>query len=659
VKKTIKVLISLVFLACSMPLLARPAAETETATEPAPAEDLPLVTEGGASPRLSAADLEDWLDGYMAASLAPSKIAGAVVSVVKNGQLLFSKGYGYANVETKKPMDPARTLVRVGSTSKLFTWIAVMQQYEQGKLDLNADVNSYLDFKIPELNGQPVTLNDVMTHRGGFEEGLKEVLVTDPTQYISTETYLKNHPRPRIFPAGEVPAYSNYGTALAGYIVERISGQSFDDYIDQHILSPLEMRQSSFRQPLPEGLQAEMSSGYTSDDQPPYAFEQITTAPAGSLSATANDMANFMIANLQDGRFKDRQILQAVTAELMQTSTVELPEGFATLAHGYFRGSENGRVVTGHGGDTIVFHTDLNMLPEENVGIFVSFNSRGAGDAVYGVRERLFVDFMDRYFPDNRATETPPAIADALQHAQALAGNYQSSRRIETAFLKLFYLLNQSKVIANEDGTISVNSPEDGKFREIAPNVWRDEESDHTLFVEKVNGRLTIADSRNPTDVMHAAPFTANANLNLFVFLGSLVVLLLALIAWPIGWCYRRYYGQSLALAGKQRLAYRLSRLAALGDLLYLAAWYQMLAPLLQMQVEAYGPAMDGTLRALQIAALVPVVGALIGLWNLELSLLSKRPFLAKFGNLLLALALLGMVWIAWTGGLISLNLEY
>lgn len=658
-KNSFRILLTIVALGFGWPALAQQEPALETQSQPLLAEELPVVVAEPTGPQLTPADLDDWLDGYMSAALKPSKIAGAVVSVVKDGQLLFSKGYGYADVETKKPMDPARTLVRPGSTSKLFTWTAVMQLVEQGKLDLDQDVNTYLDFQIPEHDGKPVTMNDLMIHRGGFEEGLKEVLVTDPTKYISTETYLKHHPRPRIFPAGAVPAYSNYGTALAGYIVERISGEPFEDYIEQHILLPLNMQHSSFHQPLPESLQADMSRGYTSDDQPPYAFEQITTAPAGALSATANDMANFMIAQLQDGRFEDRQILQATTAQLMHSPTLRLPDGFASLAHGFFNGRENGRTIIGHGGDSIVFHTDLNLITDENVGFFVSFNSRGAGDAVYGVRERLFRDFMDRYFPDPIPQQTPPAIAEAQADAQKLAGNYQSSRRIETGFLKLFYLLNQTKVMANEDGTISLSSSEDGKFREIAPNLWRDEDSDHMLFVEQVNGRLTIVDSQNPTDVLHAAPLTANASLNLFIVLGSLMVLLLTLIGWPLGWCYRRYYHQALRLTGKSRLAWRLSRLAVLGAFIYLGGWYMVIQPLFETRVEAFGPDLDGLLRTLQFGAILPIAGALIGLWNAWLSLRSDSPWAAKLGNLLLAAALLGIVWIAWTGSLMTFNLEY
>src|SRR5262249_14368293 len=155
---------------------------------------------------------------------------------VKDGTILLEKGYGYADVSKHTRMDPEQTMVRIGSTSKLFTWTAVMQLVEQGKLDLNRYVNDYLDFKIPHDFGKPVTLRDLMNHRGGFEEGLKDVLRTDTRDLPSTESYLKEHPRPMLFPPGDVPAYSNYGASVAGYIVQRVSGEPYEQYVERHIL---------------------------------------------------------------------------------------------------------------------------------------------------------------------------------------------------------------------------------------------------------------------------------------------------------------------------------------------------------------------------------------------------------------------------------------
>ncbi|QIB66904.1 serine hydrolase domain-containing protein [Kineobactrum salinum] len=638
------------------------ASAQETGPEPLPRTveamtEIPEISSTEAA-GLTAADLEAWVEGFMSASLNQAEIAGAVVSVVKGDQLLFSRGYGLADVEAETPMDPERTLVRVGSTSKLFTWTAVMQLVEQGRLNLDEDINQYLDISIPEGPGDPVTMNHLMTHRGGFEEGLREVLITDPASFITSEQYLKAHPRPRIFAAGEVPAYSNYGTALAGYIVERVSGEDFDDYIERHILAPLEMNHSTFRQPLPEPLRENLSKGYMSRQEPPRDFEMVSTAPAGSLTATANDMANFMIMHLRDGRFGDHSVLQPETARLMHSASAEHLPGFATMAHGFFRAQANGRLVLAHGGDTVVFHTDMNLVPEEDVGIFVSFNSRGARDAVYGIREQFFRDFMDRYFPAPEP-EDAPAIAEARQHAQEIAGHYQSSRRIETAFLKLLYLLTQEQVSAHEDGTLSLASRPDRRYREVAPDLWRQEGGEHALHITRSDGRVTIVDSANPVSVLQSVPALYSASVTSTILLGSVVVLLLAVLAWPVGWYYRRHYRQPVALSGTPLLASRLVRLAALADIAYLIGWYFAFQPIVENQLDAYGPALDPLLRSLQICAVIPIAGAGIGLWHAWLTLRSGRSWRSRLGSLVLAAALTGIAWIAWVGQLISFNLEY
>ncbi len=203
----------------------------------------PSQQEAGTQPEaeLSSADLEAFLDGIMPVQLRRGDIAGAVVSVVKDGKVLFAKGYGYADIEAKKPVSPGDTLFRPGSISKLFTWTAVMQLVEQGKLDLDRDVNAYLDFKIPSTYPQPITLRHIMTHTSGFAETVENLFVKDAAAMKPLQTYLEEHVPNRIFPPGSTPAYSNYATALAGHIVQRVSGQPFDEYIAANILQPLGM----------------------------------------------------------------------------------------------------------------------------------------------------------------------------------------------------------------------------------------------------------------------------------------------------------------------------------------------------------------------------------------------------------------------------------
>jgi CubicO group peptidase (beta-lactamase class C family) len=277
-------------------------------------------------------EMEAFIDGFMGAQ-TPGAIGGATVAVVKDGELFFSKGYGYADVDRQIPMDPAQTLVRPGSISKLFTWTAVMQLVEQGKLDLDADVNTYLKgIKIPATYDAPVTLRNILTHTAGFEDGGIGYLLArsdkdlEPLQdFLAAHMPARVRPPTRDFGTGTGASYSNWAAALAGDVVATVSGMSFDDYVRQHIFAPLGMTSSTFSEPLPENLAARMSGGYEFRDgklerQP---FELLHNwAPAGSLSSTATDMAKFMLAYLQDGTAADGHMLRPETVRLMYTRTL-------------------------------------------------------------------------------------------------------------------------------------------------------------------------------------------------------------------------------------------------------------------------------------------------------------------------------------------------
>src|SRR5436190_22592054 len=256
----------------------------------------------GAHP-LTAENLNAWLDGFVPFAIAKGDVPGAVVVVVKDGQILASRGYGYADVAKKTKVDPATTMFRPGSISKLFTWTAVMQQVEAGKIDLNADVNQYIDFKIPPFQGKPVTMLNLMTHTPGFEEAVKDLITLKEKDYVQFDALLKRWVPNRIYAPGTTPAYSNYGASLAGYIVQRVSGEPFDAYVQRHIFAPLGMQHATFTQPLPANLKPLMAEGYISGKDKPYGYEFVSAAPAGSLAATGEDMGKFMIAHLQKGQY--------------------------------------------------------------------------------------------------------------------------------------------------------------------------------------------------------------------------------------------------------------------------------------------------------------------------------------------------------------------
>jgi CubicO group peptidase (beta-lactamase class C family) len=617
---------------------------------------------GSSGQSLDRADLEAWLDGMVPYALKAGDMAGAVVVVVKDGAVLLQKGYGYADVSKKLRMDPEETMVRIGSTSKLFTWTAVMQLVEQGKLDLDRNINDYLDFTIPNDFGKPVTLRDLMNHRGGFEEGLKDILWTNPHGVPSTEAYLKEHKRPMLFAPGEVPAYSNYGAALAGYIVERISKEPYERYIERHILLPLGMTHTTFDQPLPERFAAFVSKGYRAASAPPGPYELIVTRPAGSGTTTAADMSRFMLMHLQDGHFGDAEILQVDTAKRMHSPSEQAPPGFATMAHGFFRELHNGRTVIGHGGDSIFFHNEFELLPAEGVGIDFTFNSRGRGDAVYLAREALFDGFMDRYFPDSAAPVDSPALPTALADARVIAGRYESSRRIEHGFLSLFYVLQQSVISANPDGTISVPgmfTPDPVTYREIGPQLWRRAGGNQQLMLQTVGGVKTVVDGEDPTSVLQAVPLKRSSVLNLTVLVLACLVLIWTLLAWLLSPWLRPPKNIPDDLVAQVRRLRLLLRAATAFDVVYLVSWFMILRPTLNLELDYYSSSLDPIVGTLEAAGLLAIAAAVLGIWSAWRLSRLEIPRRLPLGGFVTAAALLGVIWIGIIGGLIRFSLNY
>jgi CubicO group peptidase (beta-lactamase class C family) len=331
--------------------------------------------EAQSSAPLDSAALGAFFDGLFGAQREAYHVPGASVAVVQNGAMIFARGY--ADVERRTPVAADKTLFRVASISKLFVWTAVMQLVEQGKLDLDADVNTYLkDFKIPPTYQQPITLANLMTHTLGFEDRALGTSVRSAASLQPLGEFLATHMPARVRPPGQLTAYSNYGAALAGYIVSQVSGMPFEQYVEAHILQPLGMQHSSFRQPLPANLATGEAVGYTyaNGNFQPHTFEWLQLAPAAALSATATDMANFMIAQLQDGQFGDTRILQAATARAMHQQSFSNDPRVNGFAHGFAVATLNDQQLLWHGGDIMHFHSALVLLPAHNVGLFVAHN---------------------------------------------------------------------------------------------------------------------------------------------------------------------------------------------------------------------------------------------------------------------------------------------
>jgi CubicO group peptidase (beta-lactamase class C family) len=608
---------------------------------------------------LTATDAEAFLDGVIPLQLAQQDIAGATVSIVKDGKLLFAKGYGYRDVAQKQPVIADETLFRPGSISKLFTWTAVMQLYEQGKLDLDKDINSYLDFKIPDAFNQPITLKNVMTHTAGFEEQTKDLFSYDQTAPNLGE-YLKNHIPQRIFPPGKVPAYSNYATALAGYIVERVSGQRFNDYITEHIFKPLGMNRSTFAQPLPPELAPLMSKGYLLASDPPKPFEIIGPFPAGSLSTTATDMAKFMLAHLQDGRLGDAQILKPETARLMHSRLFALDPSAKAMAYGFYEETSNNHRIIGHGGDTVLFHSDLHLILDAGVGFFVSYNSAGRNQI--SPRTVLWKAFLDRYFPYSPPDQ--PTLDTAKQDAAKVAGTYMISRRGEGSFVKLLGLLGEAKVTVNEDNTISVSglTETNGKpkrWREIAPLTFRDVNGEDVLvFKPDESGRMQII-LPYPFMIYQRVGLWQNRNLLLTVAGASLFVMLLTLVLWFVAWLVRRHYGRKLELTTWEWRLRLLVRIVFALDLIFIVA-FLIFGVQASSHYELLSDAGNRWLRLIQIIGVIGAIGTLIVFANAVHAWLSSRyPIWGKLQATLFALACLGFLWLVFAGHLLRFTSNF
>ncbi|MFC5525161.1 serine hydrolase domain-containing protein [Rhodanobacter ginsengisoli] len=633
---------------------------------PVPAVNATIADSDAASTHaLTAEDLSSFFDGLVPFALKRGDVAGGVISVVKDGNLLFARGYGYADLKTRTAPSPETTLFRPGSTSKLFTWTAVMQQVELGKLDLDKDVNDYLDFKIPARDGKPITLRNIMTHTPGFEDTARGLLPAS-TDEVNLEKYLKSHVPARIFAPGTIVAYSNYGCGLAGYIVQRVSGEPFADYIKRHIFDPLQMTHSSFAQPLPPALAPLMSKGYKSaSDGKPVPFEPVDPAPAGALSSSATDMANFMIAQLQDGRFGDARILKQPTAELMHSLQHTAAPGLNGFDLGFYQENSHGQRIIGHAGDTVVFHSDLHLMLDAHVGVFMSFNSAGNEGGAHVIRKAVFQSFLDRYFPYDAPKE--PTVATAKADAARVAGWYESSRRNDSA-LRPLYLLGQAKVEAQPDGTIVVPVWNNyaGKplhWREVGPLTWREINGDaHLKFVTDADGNIEYwaTDVEAPVFVFQRVSGARSmATVSLWAGL-SFLLLVVALLSWGIGGWVRRHYRRPLALDAAQRRSRLLSRLGVLALFVDLAGWMALLVASSISEDMLLQGTMTPWLYLLYVLGVLGLLGALAVVVHAVRSWMApRRGRWVLAGETLLALAAIYLSWLILAFGMISFNVRY
>jgi CubicO group peptidase (beta-lactamase class C family) len=504
-------------------------------------------------------DLEAFLDSTMKSKLKKYHIPNAAVAVVKDGKIVYEKGFGWADIQNNIPVEADTTLFRIGSTSKLITWTAVMQLVEAGRLDLNTDINRYLDFEIsPQLEtplqkskADPITMTHLMTHTPGFEDYPDMLFRLAQDELLPLDEYVKNYLPARIFPAGEVAAYSNYGTALAGYIVERLSGMPFSEYVEKNIFSPLHMNNSTYRQPPaidPPGRMAKpyrfINGSYTEAS-----FEYIMLEPAGSMSSTASDMANFMIAHLSGGALNGGRILKEETLKEMHKRHFTYDPALGGMTLGFMEGVFNDQEALFHSGSTMLYNTGLYLIPEENTGIFISYSGGN-----HLLHSEVFQEFMDAYYPVKAQITGVPG-AGSRERAKHFTGEYQMNRKSVTTDEKIVSILSGGiiKAEVDEDGYLLVtNGGETNKFIEIGPGVYQNLRTGRTqdafgpfhkiIFKTDPWGRVMLTTDGPMT--YSKAPFYATMSFTALAALTIILITISSLIYWMIkmisGWCKRR-----------------------------------------------------------------------------------------------------------------------
>lgn len=453
---------------------ARPVAQvpkpaTPALSPPSVAAPQPVQVSVGVAP-LPRQELEAFVDGVVQRAMARDRIAGVTISVVQNGQVVLKKGYGFANLDQRKPVDPDQTLFRVGSISKTFTWIALMNEIESGHMRLDGPVNLYLPEPL-QLKDQgkktQVRLRDLMTHTAGFEDrALGQLIERDPNRIRPLNDYLRQERPRRVREPGLLPSYSNYGAALAGAAVANVTGKPFEQLVTEEIILPTGMRHTTFREARPwrDNLPAPMSGDLAADLSDGFSWTPLgwkvqprefmgQVAPAGAASSTAGDMARYMNLLLNGGVIDGKTVFSPRTAQAFRTPMYRpAPE-----AAGWNAGFQDiplpgGRRGFGHGGATLYFHSNLVIAPELGLGVFISANT----DSGANLPATLPATIIEHFYAKPPAAPAPSALS--YEQARLYEGEYLTTRRAYGGLEGFINrIMGRVTIRATPDGRLSVN----------------------------------------------------------------------------------------------------------------------------------------------------------------------------------------------------------
>lgn len=412
-------------------------------------------------------DMEATWDKFFQQEMEAFGVAGAIMVAVQGDEVLFSKGYGYADLEKRAPMDPHTTILRSGSIAKTLTATALFQLAEQGKINLDADVNTYLTgFKIPATFPEPVTARHLINMVGGFDTRWVGIRASSLEEIIPLEEYLTQHMPPRVLPPGRYRRYNDHEVALAGYLVQVVSGMAYQDYVREHIFEPLEMRGSSIY--LPDTQLPRAARGYPvgggAEDAYPLHYYYLNTAPGAGFNTTAVDMAKYLIAHVQLGRYKQGdgiavRILEEETALELHANGFSHHPMLLGQANSFDEMFYNGQRYLRKSGGAPGMQNSLVLLPSEGMGFYLFTNTDG-----FALRNHWTQKVVETYLSDGKsaaglANQAPAGNAEI--NPADYTGVYRelSDETSQTTIVQAQALLNPDlwlEVKANPDGSLNV-----------------------------------------------------------------------------------------------------------------------------------------------------------------------------------------------------------
>lgn len=428
-------------------------------------------------------NLQRFTDDFFKKNMEKYSIPGAAIAIVKDGKEVFKKGYGYSNIEGKISVDPDKTVFPAASVSKMFTATAIMQLYEEGKIDLNENIDNYIKpYKVINPYKEPVTCSNLLTHSSGVDEASElNVGTRDEKSIKSQEYYFDNHTPRVVREPNTVSRYSNQGYNLLGYVIEKVSGISYEEYVKKNILEPLKMDKSLVRLKNNNTVKCYGYGGIGGNYTESPLDYQYTSGSSG-INATVKDMENFMIAHLNNGEFQGNKILNEKTSIIMKNKQFSNNNSLPGMGYGFIRSNRNGQEILKHEGALIAGSTTtLFLMPKEGLGIYIATNS--LNPLPFNFEE----EFLNEFYPttNNKFNEIKKNPSKDFSKYE---GTYRSYDGIaKSNIMKIFSLMMPDmdmRITDNKDGTLTLKEYTLAK------------EKISTTIIEKEDGKFARADGR-------------------------------------------------------------------------------------------------------------------------------------------------------------------